>query len=198
MRATASFDNLQLSELHRIYEDICYELRIGANQARRDEVAALVMDLAKAGELDISALHSRLGSSSPTDTASRRTSDHGSFKDVFRVLLAPGANSSRSAARVLSASASVATSAANCPSLKTDHPPPGEGRIVKSTCGSSNVTTVLRRTIVGTEISSPDTSQLSLVPYVSSSTRPRMRAGEQCTERLGLKGCRSAVGLAPT
>jgi hypothetical protein len=55
----ASFDSWQLSELHRIYEDICYELHIGADQARRDEVATIIMELANAGEHDAGAIHQR-------------------------------------------------------------------------------------------------------------------------------------------
>jgi hypothetical protein len=55
----SSFDSLQLSELHRIYQDICNELNIGADQVRRDEVAAVIMDLANAGENDVAAIHQR-------------------------------------------------------------------------------------------------------------------------------------------
>jgi hypothetical protein len=54
-----SFDSWQLSELHRIYQDICNDLHIGADQVRRDEVAAVIMDLANAGENDVAAIHQR-------------------------------------------------------------------------------------------------------------------------------------------
>ena len=52
-------DYRQLSELHRKYEDICTELNVGSDRARRDEVAAVIMDLAKTGERDAGALHQK-------------------------------------------------------------------------------------------------------------------------------------------
>ena len=51
-----TFDYEELAELHRIYEDTCSDLNIGYDRARRDEVAAATMDLAKAGERNAEAI----------------------------------------------------------------------------------------------------------------------------------------------
>ncbi len=53
------FDNIELSQLHQILNDVCCELDIGADKARRDEVAATIMELARNGERDIGAIRQR-------------------------------------------------------------------------------------------------------------------------------------------
>jgi hypothetical protein len=55
-----SFDSVELSELHRIYLEVCKELEVGPDQSRRDEVAAAVMHVAQGGGIDPGALHQRV------------------------------------------------------------------------------------------------------------------------------------------
>jgi hypothetical protein len=54
-----SLDSAQLTALHRIFLDICTELDVGADEWRREEVATVVMDLARRGERDVSAIRQR-------------------------------------------------------------------------------------------------------------------------------------------
>jgi hypothetical protein len=58
-RQTLSMDSVQLSELHRVYLDICTELGVDLDEWRRNEIATVVMDLAQAGECDLSAIRQR-------------------------------------------------------------------------------------------------------------------------------------------
>jgi hypothetical protein len=55
----AVLDNVELTELHRVFEDVCAELEIGLDQSRRDEVATVVMDIAQRGERDYRAIRQR-------------------------------------------------------------------------------------------------------------------------------------------
>jgi hypothetical protein len=60
MSETGTLDDVELSQLHRIYDEVCRELEIGvADQWRRDEVAAVIMDLANGGERNVGAIHQR-------------------------------------------------------------------------------------------------------------------------------------------
>jgi hypothetical protein len=56
---TETLDYIQLAALHRIYEDTCTELNVGSDRSRRDEIAIVIMDLAKTGERDVGAIHQR-------------------------------------------------------------------------------------------------------------------------------------------
>ena len=55
----SALDNVELGELYRIYQEICFQLEIGADHSRRDEVAAVVMDIAQGGERDYDAIRKR-------------------------------------------------------------------------------------------------------------------------------------------
>ena len=58
-RPYLSLDGAELTELHRVYLDVCTELGVGSDEWRRNEVASVVMDLAQGGERDPSAIRQR-------------------------------------------------------------------------------------------------------------------------------------------
>ena len=56
--ATTVLGSIELTELHRIYTDVCNELDIvPTDEWRRDVVAAVVMDLVHSGEREMGAIH---------------------------------------------------------------------------------------------------------------------------------------------
>jgi hypothetical protein len=52
-------DNGELTELHRVYVDVCAELGVSSDDERRSQVANAVMVLAETGERDYSAIRQR-------------------------------------------------------------------------------------------------------------------------------------------
>jgi hypothetical protein len=57
MRTLAeSFDDRELAGFGQVFEESCRELGYGTGDAERDEIAAIIIGLAKGGERDLSTL----------------------------------------------------------------------------------------------------------------------------------------------